>query len=318
MTAGDRPTIITPEGVPIDLKIAGPATRIIARLVDLLVIFGVYMTLAGFAASGFEQADGDSLLIIILVVGFFLAMFAYPVVLETLWQGRTVGKAVVGTRVIADDGGPIGFRHAAVRSILALIDVWLSLGGVAVVSVFVSSRYQRLGDMAAGTLVVRLPDDLDSKPVRFVAPRNLAAFAESLPAHRLSNDDYLLLRDTILNVVSLEPEARQAISNDLAAKIERRLDVARPPAIRVDDYLICVAARYQASGSGSGPSGMARSTPSEVDRVAASAAVELPDPFVASAPAPPTVPPPVASSADPLSQQAQAGDDDDPGFAVPG
>ena len=85
----------------------------------------------------------------------FLILVGYPIAMETLWNGRTLGKAAMGLRVVTQEGGPIRFRHAAIRGIFGLIEIWIFLGSIAVVAIIFSKRNQRVGDMVAGTIVLR-------------------------------------------------------------------------------------------------------------------------------------------------------------------
>ena len=85
----------------------------------------------------------------------FVVLWGYPTVMETLWRGRTIGKIALGLRVVTVEGAPVRFRHAAIRATLGLVDFLLTSGAGAVVSVLMTHRSQRLGDLVAGTVVLR-------------------------------------------------------------------------------------------------------------------------------------------------------------------
>ena len=108
------------EGVPLELEPAGAASRLLARLLDLVVcLAGLYALLTGLAA----VSPPLWLMIAVAVVAVFVALFVYPAILETVMSGRTVGKLALGLRVVTERGGTIGFRHAATRAALSVVDI---------------------------------------------------------------------------------------------------------------------------------------------------------------------------------------------------
>jgi uncharacterized RDD family membrane protein YckC len=145
----NRQRIETAEGVDLDLVVAGLGSRFVAGLIDMILL-GLAVVLASLAAAVFEDIG----LVILMVTGF-AALFVYPIAGEVLWNGRTVGKKAAGLRVVTVDGGPVGFTTSAIRNILRLIDILPGAYAVGTVAVLVTKRSQRLGDLAAGTMVVR-------------------------------------------------------------------------------------------------------------------------------------------------------------------
>ena len=151
MLLDDRVTIATPEGVSLELVLAGVGSRFVARLLDTLIqvaiiialALGVYLT----SAPGVVRAGVRVLL--------FLVIFAYDVPFEVLNRGRTVGKVAAGIRVVGTQGEPIGFIASAIRNILRIADFLplLYVGGV--IAIVSTRRDQRVGDLFAGTIVVR-------------------------------------------------------------------------------------------------------------------------------------------------------------------
>ena len=154
----EQPRLVTPEAVVLSFETAGLGSRVLATLIDLLVQGGVLflgslaLVLFGATATGGTADVVATVLLLLLVTG---VLFGYPIAFETLWRGRTPGKAALGLRVVTTEGAPVRFRHAAVRGFLGLIDLWATTGSVAVLSVLLSRDNQRLGDMAAGTFVLR-------------------------------------------------------------------------------------------------------------------------------------------------------------------
>jgi uncharacterized RDD family membrane protein YckC len=157
----DRLSIATPEGVILELTLAGPGSRLVGALIDGLLMIAA---LAGVYFLFLEPVmEGASpLLAAFFWVFVFLLLFGYHVFFEVLNSGRTVGKLAAGLRVVRLDGGPVSFRTSVVRNVLRIVDVLpgfypVGLYVVGVISVLVTARNQRVGDLAAGTLVVRDP-----------------------------------------------------------------------------------------------------------------------------------------------------------------
>ena len=148
--------LVIGEAVALDLRPAALPSRIVAGFVDgalqlvvLLVVGGVAIAVSLDLSAAAQQAVGVVLLVLILIV--------YPVTFETLLRGRTPGKAAMGLRVVRDDGGPIGFRHALARGLLgaAVERPGVTLFTAAVLFSSLNERNKRLGDLLAGTVVVR-------------------------------------------------------------------------------------------------------------------------------------------------------------------
>jgi uncharacterized RDD family membrane protein YckC len=152
MEYGDRLSITTPEGVDLELTLAGIGSRFIAASIDLTI----ELAIGAVAALGVLLAfDSDGIRILLLSVGGFLLLFGYDVAFEVLAGGRTPGKRWTGLRVVRESGAPVTFVTSSIRNVLRLVDVLPIAYGVGMVTVFFNRRNQRLGDLAAGTIVAR-------------------------------------------------------------------------------------------------------------------------------------------------------------------
>lgn len=168
----------TPEGVVLRLAPAGMVARALAQGVDLTML----MVLQGVLASVLMGLEGFGVGVY-LIVGFVL-QWLYPVLCEVLWHGQTIGKRTVGLRVVHDDGSPISLPASVLRNLLLVIDLWFG-AALAFVAMLTNSRFQRVGDLAAGTLVVHADP-----------PREEASRVEVLPLalpFRLGQDEQKLL-----------------------------------------------------------------------------------------------------------------------------
>ncbi len=238
-----RTGVVTPEAVVLDLPTAGVATRAFARVVDLLVQLLVAVALTFMAV--FLATAGVSPVLLGMSV-FVLALIVWPVGLEILWRGRSVGKAMFGLWVISSDGSPVQPRQSVVRGLLALIDIYLSLGFLALITAMFSPSSQRLGDVAASTVVVRhLGRSSATGPVVFYAPPGYEAYVANLDVGRLSPEDFSLIREFLLRVHKLSGDARLAGAIALADGVRERIDHQLTFAVDAETWLVCVAAAFQ-------------------------------------------------------------------------
>lgn len=156
----DQLNIDTPELVTIEFPLAGIGSRFIALLVDYLIWGAAFLVLSLLAAlilpdikafSKISEQWATALFIII----FFLFNWGYFTLFEAFWNGRTPGKRVARIRVIQRTGQAIGLFESMTRNLVRYVDQFPFFYAVGVLAVFVTRQHQRLGDLAAGTLVVR-------------------------------------------------------------------------------------------------------------------------------------------------------------------
>ncbi|HKV86634.1 MAG TPA: RDD family protein [Candidatus Dormibacteraeota bacterium] len=151
--------IATPERVSFEYQVAGIGTRAIAQLLDLLIVAAILIGIGLFALA-FLIADAATVASLVLTIGGFVVIFGYFWVCEAFWSGQTVGKKVFRLRAVGDRGEPLTFAQAAIRNIVRIVD-FLPYGyGIGIVALFINGKGKRLGDMAAGTLVVKDSDSV--------------------------------------------------------------------------------------------------------------------------------------------------------------
>lgn len=244
---------VTPEAVALDLPLASVGSRFLALAIDwaiqLALLVGVLFA-GGVAANAFGSGDHGVVGALAYVV-IFLAVFGYPVAFETLRRGRTPGKAALGLRVITREGGPERFRHAAIRAALGLVDFLLSAGAAAVVSTMATRNSQRLGDLVAGTVVVRERSGLKApSPVVFAVPAGLEAFAATLDVSGLTTTDQTTVRSFLLRAPSLPAEPRTRIAASMATTVASKVRTSVPDGVSPEAFLHAVLAASQARTSG--------------------------------------------------------------------
>jgi hypothetical protein len=166
--------------------------------------------------------------------------------LETLWRGRTLGKAALGLRVVTREGAPVRFRHAAIRTLLGTVDFALASGFFAVVFVLFSRDNQRLGDMVAGTLVLRERSAATQlAPVSFEPPPGLESYTATLDVTGMGAGEYQAVRSFLLRARQLAPASRASLAVQLATPLAARLRPPPPEGLPPEGFLYAVAAAYQ-------------------------------------------------------------------------
>jgi len=238
--------IVTPEAVLLEFETAGAGSRSAAELLDVLlqlVVLGMIGTALGLLAASGEA----TVAVIVAIVSVFLVVVGYPVAMESLWNGRTLGKAALGLRVVTIEGGPVRFRHAAIRGIFGVFEIYITLGSVALMSIILTRRDQRLGDLSAGTIVLRertAPGNA-AVAVQFVAPYGLEAYVATLDVAAMTSAQYAVVRAFLMRSGELSLEARSALGVKLANAAALELRLTPPAGVPPEPFLACVASAYQ-------------------------------------------------------------------------
>lgn len=160
-------SVETPEGIELSLRIAGPAPRALAWLLDTLIRAGIFWVAT--IALGVLGKFGTGLWLILL----FILWWFYPVLFEVLRDGATPGKKTLGIYVARLDGTPVGWGPALVRNVLRTVDFLPVLYGLGLGTMLLNDRFQRLGDIAAGTVVLYRPSEArryEAPPATPIAP----------------------------------------------------------------------------------------------------------------------------------------------------
>jgi uncharacterized RDD family membrane protein YckC len=230
--------IITPEAVALYIEPAGLGSRMIAALIDTsiqLVILIAASILIGFAAAA---GLGGEVAIILALVLFFFVMFGYFPLFEGIWEGRTPGKRTQRLRVVQKNGQPARFTHVLVRNLVRVID-FLPVGYSVGALTMIITKTQRLGDLAAGTIVVKevkapLPSPFQK------SPEETNPAAGSLDVSAITDREFLLIRSFLERRDELIPGARTELSRKLASDLRERV----PGNERIpsdEDFLTAVA-----------------------------------------------------------------------------
>jgi uncharacterized RDD family membrane protein YckC len=222
----DRMTIETPEGVAVTVPLAGVGSRFIAAAID----FTIQITLVICAAVVFLAAGvGGGARGGLFALAVFVVFFVYDVAFEVLSGGRTPGKRWTGLRVVRTGGEPVGFVTSSVRNLLRPVDFLPSAYLLGIATILATKRNQRLGDLAAGTVVARAPRKGAAAPVARRA-ETVPAPAEPLPPALAAWDvsgvtasDMATVRSFLERRHSLEWNARTELARTMAVRLRPRV-----------------------------------------------------------------------------------------------
>lgn len=223
----DRITIPTPEGVSLELTLAGFGSRAVARAIDLAIKGVFLLVLLIVASAGLGQAAS-----IVTVSSAGLALLIYDIAFETFGGGRTPGKRASGLRVVRCSGRPIDATASAIRNLLRLVD-GITLSYVpTIVSILATRRNQRLGDLAADTVVIRDRREIDRAP-----PAGAFATMPASPpdgaraAAAGSTWDVSAIPAEEIATVRAFLERRDGLAGDARARLATQLDGALRPRV---------------------------------------------------------------------------------------
>jgi uncharacterized RDD family membrane protein YckC len=224
----DSVRVETPEHIDFDLEVAGLGNRFVAQLIDwlikglviagLLIVVGIFAAALNDGRSGSWLDSASNLFLAIMLLLMYAGFFIYDIYFEGYGNGQTPGKRIMGIRVVRDTGGPIDPASAAIRNLVGLADflpIFYLLGSFVIL---LNRRSQRLGDMAAGTIVIReRREEAASERLEFrvkkVADPNVAL----LPVHldRCGAADIHLLHSFFWRYSTLERKERRRLARNL-------------------------------------------------------------------------------------------------------
>jgi uncharacterized RDD family membrane protein YckC len=250
----DEFQIETPEQIDLSLEIAGIGSRFVARIVDWGVKFltlAIMLALGALVAGLFGAAFGIQSLGIgvaaILVVLIFALMLGYEIYFEVRHNGQTPGKKRAGIRVLMDTGAPVDFRASCIRNLLAFADFLPALYFLGSLLVLITKRGQRLGDLAAGTIVTReravcAPKELHEEVEGMAAPEILFTSAQLAACHPEGRH---ILRAFFERQSQMDEFARQTLARRLAKEFMRKASISISPSLDDRQTVPFLAALYR-------------------------------------------------------------------------
>jgi len=229
--------LVTGEAVTLDVKPASYILRAAGTFIDwvvyMLVMLGCVLLLVA-TGGGLDEALVRALVVLILVFGTVVI----PLTVELASRGRSLGKLAVGARIVRDDGGAIGFRHAFIRALTGVLEIFMTVGGIAALVGLLNARSKRLGDLLAGTYsqLVRVPVP---RPLDLYLSPALSGWATTADVGRLPDRLSRRIAQFVRQAPQLTPAARYGLSTELAR--EASVFVSPLPDVDAETFLVGVA-----------------------------------------------------------------------------
>ncbi|OBJ84282.1 RDD family protein [Mycobacterium asiaticum] len=231
--------VVTGDAVVLDVQIAQLPVRALSAIIDLTVIFIGYFLGLMLGAATLSQFD-EALTVAFVIIFTVLAIVGYPIAIETATRGRSLGKMVMGLRVVSDDGGPERFRQAVFRALASVVEIWMLLGSPAVICSVLSPKAKRVGDIFAGTVVVSERGPRLTPPPMMPPP--LAGWASSLQLSGLSAGQAEVARQFLSRAMQLDPALRDQMAYRIANDVVSRIAPPPPPGVPPQLVLAAVLA----------------------------------------------------------------------------
>ena len=217
----DGTELMTGEAVALDLRSTSYVLRAAGAIIDFLLSIGIFLLLILAISSPllsplFDDASRAAATIASLV----FCLVVIPTAVETATGGKSLGRLAIGARIVRDDGGAIGFRHAFVRALTGTIEIFSTLGGIATMTALLNSRSKRLGDLLAGTYSQneRLPRLVTHD---WGVPQSLIGWSTTADVARLPDGLSRRIAQFLGQANHLAPSARARLSAELAAEASR-------------------------------------------------------------------------------------------------
>ncbi|MDN5287300.1 MAG: hypothetical protein JWR38_3574 [Mucilaginibacter sp.] len=236
--------IRTSQNIDIDYEVAGLGDRILARIVDMGVFMGItyalYFVCIIFFLSVFERGGGLPAALIVIAVIYSLVFVFYDLVAEIFFNGQTIGKFAIKIRVVSISGARPTMGQFLLRWIFRLVDFGLTFGIGAVIAVAVSDKKQRIGDMVAGTTLVKTKPRTELADLFFTSPEDdyVPVFTE---VSHLTDSDITLIHEVISNFKST---GNSSVVYNMALRIKDHLAISIPPGMNEFDFLQTIVKDY--------------------------------------------------------------------------
>ena len=232
-------SIDTPEQVALEFDLSGMGSRFMAVMLDHLIQgLVIFVTTMLFLLVGI--VIGSTWAIALLLLWAFLVEWGYFTIFETMWNGQTPGKRLIKIRVIKSSGRALTFFEAMIRNLIRIIDFLPTGYLVGMVTMFIDSKNRRLGDLAAGTLVVHERNDgvvtLTLAPLKqtFEAP---GSGGTTYDVRKLGVNDLELIETFLSRRFDIEQYARHVTAEQLATMMRKKLGIERADAPNDETFL---------------------------------------------------------------------------------
>jgi uncharacterized RDD family membrane protein YckC len=236
----DELELLTGEAVGLDLRPTSFVLRAAGAIIDFLAYFGLWLLiLLAISSPWFSGALDDASGAAITLASLVFCLVVAPTAVETLTQGKSLGKLAVGARIVRDDGGSIGLRHAFIRALTGVLEVFFTLGGIAAMTALLNERTKRVGDLLAGTYSQNERVSSATPPVSGV-PAGLEAWALTADVARMPDGLSRRIAQFLHQANRLTPDARDSLARSLAS--EASAFVSPLPPVSAELFLAAASA----------------------------------------------------------------------------
>lgn len=221
-------SVKTPESIAFSYELAGLGSRFLALAIDLLlqvlilagILWASYLLESSAPKSPHASPDklAQSLIVAIIAAILFAVFFGYFIAFEAFWNGQTPGKKLLGIRVVRDGGYPLDLAGSFIRNLIRIGEITLGFYAISAVVALLSPENKRLGDMAAGTIVVR-----DARVQSLTAILEQAQEDTSQRSAMLSNEEHALISRFMVRRRDMAPHYRRALALQIADRIRKRV-----------------------------------------------------------------------------------------------
>ncbi|WP_062380350.1 RDD family protein [Demequina pelophila] len=236
----DEDDILIGEGVVLDSSAAPVTLRVLSGAIDMLALLAVFVVgvwafgdLANALTDAWARAIGTAWLVLALVVA--------PATLETFTRGRSLGRLAVGLRIVRDDGGPVGARHAFLRAMAGVLEIFATFGMLAATVSTLGARGKRIGDHLAGTYAMRVRGARRTLPP-VAMPPELASWARTVDVTRLPDGLALTARMFLARAPHMHAPSRARVGTSLDARLRTHVSPAPPEGTHPEAFIAAVLA----------------------------------------------------------------------------
>ena len=247
----DDYTLLSPEKVYLDINLAGIGSRFAAGFIDgifqvILMLFFVFLvfSLADVQIPDPENLFGNTLTMVLLLIAFVI-IYGYYIFFEAIWNGQTPGKRFMKLRVVAQNGSSVTFGKTIMRNIIRIVDSLPIIYAVGMIIVLLNKKNQRLGDMVAGTVVIREIVEQAPEVVLYEVKDTPWSNTLRLHIHRMDERDFAVLKKYLLRRNTIVTGESQAIDQKLNFYYCKKLDMEPSEIGDPFTFLTQIAAHYQ-------------------------------------------------------------------------
>ena len=232
--------LMTGEAVALDLRPASFVLRAAGAIIDFVLYFGTWIVfLLIMIDLSFRLGLDQAITTAITVAALVLCLVVAPTAVETLSHGKSLGKLAIGARIVRDDGGSIGFRHAFIRALTGVLEIYFSVGGFAAIAALLNGRSKRLGDLLAGTYSQNERISKYTQPV-YGVPVVLNEWARTADVAKMPDALARRVSHFLVQAGGLTALSRDRLSRELATEVS--VYVSPVPPANAELFLAAVVA----------------------------------------------------------------------------